>query len=160
MPRLAGRGPRSRLLQELAWSALRERQESLGDGRRVRGTRLAFRAVCDQSFPGCPVQLLLVFLDILHRASCLCLYRGASHRIFSQIESEGTSTFISGKQANVKPHFHISNKHLSNLRLLRTARQAFGVFSCWLRAARFPAPSEPSLTLLSKLARQLPVGEG
>lgn len=81
----------------------------------------------------------------------------------AKLESEGTSAFVSGKQANFKPHFHISNKHLSNLWLLRTARRddASRIFPPPLRC-NFPscvAPSEVSPPLPSKLARQPPAEE-
>ena len=56
-------------------------------------------------------------------------------------ESEGTSAIISGRQARLKPHSHISNKHLSNLQLLQTTHQApaspslrFSFLLCTLRA--------------------------
>ena len=131
-----------------SWTTWRQEPESLDQWRRVWGSGcfsgLFLRRVfwspqdSDRLFWGSHF-----CLDVL---LTLQLRWNSLPRLAS--ESEGTSAIVSGRQARLKPHSHISNKHLSNLQLLQTTHQApaspFCVFlPCF-------APSELALPLLSR----------
>ena len=149
-----------------SWTALREEPES--PDRWQEGARdpadlpARFRGVFT-SVPRTLPRALLGISCLSRRIFLSCACSGTAYHIFSQVESEGTSAFISGKQANFKPHFHISDKHLSNLWLLHTTRRADAsrIFPPPLRCNFLycVAPSEVSLPLPSKLARRPPAEE-